>query len=102
MWRRLCHYREGGVMIDAKRAVLIAKQKAAEMLDQDPAKSSLEEIERESYKGREVWSITLSLPRDLERLHGLAQLAADPLQYKLFLIDAETGDLVAMKLREAA
>jgi hypothetical protein len=89
-------------MIDAKQAVLIAKQKAAEMLDQDPAKSNLEEIERESYKGREVWSITLSLPRDLEWLQGLAQLAADPLQYKRLLIDAETGDLVAMKLREAA
>ena len=89
-------------MIDAKHAVLIAKQKAAEMLDQPPAKTSLEEIERESYKGREVWSITLSLPRDLERLQGLAQLAADPLQYKLFLIDAETGELVAMKLREPA
>jgi hypothetical protein len=43
------------------------------MLDQDPARSSLEEIEREPYKGREVRSITLSLPRDLERLHGLAK-----------------------------
>jgi hypothetical protein len=59
-------------MIDAKQAAVIARQKTAEMLDQDLAKSSLEEIERDSYK-----------PRDLERLQGLAQLAADLVAMKL-------------------
>ena len=92
-------------MIDAKQAVQIAKESAAELLGQVPAKSSLEEIERDSYKGRDVWWITLGLPRDPGRLQSLAvlaALAADTLEYKRFLIDAETGELIAMKLREVA
>ena len=44
-------------MIDVKEAVRIAKQKAVEILGAAPA--SLEEIEREIYKDRNVWSITL-------------------------------------------
>jgi hypothetical protein len=96
-----CHYRRGKfIMVDVKQAIQIAKEKAAEMLNQAP--SNLEEIERDSYRGREVWSITLSLPRDIRQLQGLAALRADPLQYKRFLIDVETGELVAMKVREVA
>ena len=87
-------------MVDAKRAIQIAKEKAVELLNQ--TSSSLEEIERGSYKDREVWSITLSLPRDMNQLHAFARLSADPLQYKRFLIDVETGELVAMKVREVA
>jgi hypothetical protein len=93
-------------MIEAKEAVLIAKSKAEEMLG--ARASSLEEIERESYRDREVWSITLGIPRnpvnmlspELDRLRF--SLGADPLQYKRFLIDVETRELVAMKLREVA
>jgi hypothetical protein len=87
-------------VIDAKQAVQIAKEKAAEMLNQNSF--NLEEIERGDYKNHEVWSITLSLPRDLKQLAPFAQLSADPLQYKRFLIDAETGEFIAMKLREVA
>jgi hypothetical protein len=47
-------------MIDRKQAVEIAKVEAANLLGQ--GLSSLEEIERDSYKGREIWSITLSMP----------------------------------------
>ena len=89
-----------GAMIDAKQAVQIAKERAADMLNQNSF--NLEEIERGAYKDRDVWSITLSLPRDLKQLTPFAQLSADPLQYKRFLIDAETGEFVAMKLREVA
>lgn len=85
-------------MIDVKQAVQIAKAKAAEMLEK--GSSDLEEIERDIYKGREVWSITLSIPRDLNWLPTMARLSADPLQYKRFLIDTETGELLAMKLRD--
>ncbi len=63
---------------------------------------NLEEIERDSYKGHEAWSITLSLPRDIERLAPIVRLGINPLVYKRFLIDVETGELVAMKLREVA
>jgi hypothetical protein len=87
-------------MIEAKQAVHIAKEKAAEMLGQ--ASSGLEEIERETYKDRDVWSITLSFPRDLNQVAPFLKLSVDPLQYKRFLIDVQTGDLLAMKLREVA
>ena len=87
-------------MIDAKVAVISAKQRAAEVLGQSG--SNLEEIERETYRDREVWSITLSFPRDLNQVAPIARLGANPLQYKRFLIDVETGELVAMKLREPA
>ncbi len=79
-------------MIDVKEAVRIAKEKATEMLGQN---GSLEEIERERYQGHEVWSITLGLP---PKFVGFSM----SLQYKRFLIDAETGELLAMKLRELA
>ena len=85
-------------MIGVKEAVQIAKQQAAAMLEQNY--SSLEEIERESYKGREVWDITLGFPRSWDDLSPLRRVALDPQQYKRFLIDVETGDLVAMKVRE--
>jgi hypothetical protein len=88
-------------MIDAKQAVQIAKAKAVDLLKQGGF-SSLEEIERDSYKGREIWSITLGMPLDTDLLAPIARLTAAPLQYKRFLIDVETWDLVAMKLREVA
>lgn len=87
-------------MIDARNAVEVAKQQAIFMLGQRHA--NLEEIERESYNGREVWSITLSFPRDLDQLAPMVRLAADALQYKRFLIDIETGELMAIKIRELA
>ena len=88
-------------MIDAKQAVLLAKDKAEEMLG--PGPSYLEEIERESYKGREIWSITLSFPRGSGEMSPFARLnSVDVLKYKRFLIDVETGELIAIKLREVA
>ena len=86
-------------MIDVKKAVLIAKQNAAEILDQ--SRTNLEEIEKDEYKGREIWSITLSYLRDPVPGNVVARFA-DPLHYKRFLIDSETGDLHAIQLREFA
>jgi hypothetical protein len=86
-------------MIDAKRAILIAKAKAAEVLDE--TLTNVEEIERESYKGREAWSITLSFPPSVALPGHLAELA-ELRQYKRFLIDVETGDFLAVKIREVA
>ncbi|MDQ2711803.1 MAG: hypothetical protein M3Y24_06140 [Acidobacteriota bacterium] len=72
-------------MIDVKQAVQIAKAKAADILERSA--SSLEEVERDTYKTHDVWSITLSIPRDIDHLPAMARLSADPLQYKRFLID---------------
>ena len=87
-------------MIDAMRAVQLAKEEAARILS--TVECSLEEIERETYKDQDVWSITLSFPRGLDSLPPFARLTTSPLQYKRFLISAETGDLLAIKIREVA
>ena len=90
-------------MIDVKQAVKLAKAKAAEILEEDS--SNLEELERETYNGREVWSITLSLPNKLKMLGPFATLSqhyAHSLSFKRFLIDVETGELAAVKIREVA
>jgi hypothetical protein len=87
-------------VIGVKDAVALAKAKAAEILDAKSA--SLEEIEREVYKDRDVWSITLGVPRDISQLSTFAQLSADLVQYQRFLIDAENGELLAMRIRELA
>jgi hypothetical protein len=87
-------------MIDVKAAVGLAKAKAVEILGAKSA--SLEEIERDVYRDREVWSITLGVPRDISQLSGFAQISADPVQYKRFLIDIENGELLAMRIRELA
>jgi len=87
-------------MIDVKEAVLIAKQKAGEILGAESA--SLEEIERGMGNGNDAWIITLGVPRDLNQLSPLARMSVAPVQYKRFFIDAQTGELVAMKLHELA
>ena len=86
-------------MLDAKQAVQIARKKSAEILGVD---GSLEEIQRETYQGRDVWSITLGVPRNLEQLSPMSRLSANPVQHKIFLIDAETGEMLAMKLHALA
>ncbi len=63
---------------------------------------SLEEIQRETYQGHDAWSITLGVPRNLEQLPPFSRLSANPVQYKIFLIDAETGEMLAMKLHALA
>lgn len=62
---------------------------------------SLEEIELDNLNGKEVWSITLGFPPKVEIPLGQV-LVFDKMQLKRFFIDAETGEFVAMKLRELA
>lgn len=92
-------------MIDFKQAISTAKAKAEEMLEKTPLQ--LEEVEREEYKGKDVWSITLSFLKDSRKLREGSVVAAleslygtKDVEYKRFLIDVESGELVAMKLRE--
>lgn len=88
-------------MIDAKQAFQAAKQQATGMLGERVFR--LEEVERDTYKGRDVWRVTLGYPPDLTLADPVSHMRAlgfGPLEYKLFLIDATNGDLVAMKFRE--
>jgi hypothetical protein len=61
---------------------------------------SLEEVEVDSYKGRQVWRLTLGFPKRRPTApEFMRQIGAGlPLEYKVFLVDADTGDPIAMKL----
>ncbi len=83
-------------MIDAKQAILIARAKAAEVLSE--TQTNVEEIERESYKGREPGA-----SRSASRWMCLIWHPALGLSGRSstsFLVDVETGELMAMKIRE--
>lgn len=61
---------------------------------------TLEELEQEEYKGRQVWRVTLGFPKrrttapELMRAIG----AGLPLEYKVVLVDAQSGEPIALKL----
>ena len=59
-------------------------------------------IERDFYKDRDVWSITLGFPRELSEVALINRLVSDDRSYKRFLIDAQTGEFLAMRIRELA
>jgi len=84
-------------MIELKAAVESAKAYARDVLG--AAEPSLEEIERENYKGREVWRITLGVKEPGIRTF-VPQFERQPKEYKSFLVDGETGEVLAMKIRE--
>ena len=85
-------------MLTVQEASTRAEEYAREVLGDMPY--TLEEVEQDSYKGRQVWRITLGFPKrrpsapDLIRSLG----ASLPLEYKTFLVDAATGEPIAMKL----
>lgn len=87
-------------MIDAKQAAQIAMDKAVDILGGGAA--TIEEIERDEYKGNDAWFITLGFPKKLETLSPIAALTTAHLhvQYKRFIISAADGELFAIKLRE--
>ena len=85
-------------MIEVKQAVQIAKKDAIEMLNSTPV--GVEEVERDSYKERDVWSITLSfLPNKVSAPFAALMPKPDDLQYKRFFIDLESGQTLAIKMR---
>lgn len=87
-------------MIDVKQAVAIAKQKASEILERGDG--AVAELEREEYKGVDVWRITLGYDR-LSTPKSISGLLGGPASdYRSFLINSENGELVAIKIREVA
>ncbi len=81
-------------MIGAKEAVAAARAYAHEVIDFERA--SVEEIERDQYKNRDVWRITLGF-QAWQSPYTVEPAAKD---YKSFIIDAENGEALAMKIRE--
>ena len=86
------------IMVTVQEASTRAQQYAREVLGDLPY--TLEEVEQDSYKGRQIWRITLGFPKrrptapELMRALG----ASLPLEYKTVLVDADTGQPIAMKL----
>jgi chorismate mutase len=88
-------------VIDMKQAVQIARQSAADILGK--TETSLEELSRDHFQDRDVWSITLSFPRDPKSVPPTESILGKGFfQYKKFLIDVETGELLAMLVRDFA
>lgn len=89
-------------MLDFKQASTAALAKAMEMFG-DVGQLTVEEAERETYQGRDVWSITVGFPsrrtNSMQAAVAVMSPARTILEYKRFLIDAESGEFVALKIR---
>lgn len=85
-------------VITTQEAFARAKQYATELLGEKAY--TLEEVEQDVYKGRSVWRITVGFPKRRVSAPELIQAlgASLPLEYKVILVDMETGEPVAMKL----
>lgn len=88
-------------MIDVKTAVSRAIDYLRQLEGLVPAKGiRLEETEYDE-KGRGTWLITLSAYEEPDISTGiLGALASGKRTYKLFRVDALTGDVKAMKVRQ--
>ena len=85
-------------MIPVQEAFTRAQEYARELLGDK--EYTLKELEQDSYKGRQVWRITLGFPKRRTTAPELIRLieAGLPLEYKIILVDGVTGEPVAMKL----
>jgi hypothetical protein len=83
-----------GTMVDVKQAVRVALTYAQDVLGRPGP--TVDEIEREEYKGREVWKITLGFSQTA--WHALTGVPNT--QFRSIFVDAETGDPLAVKIRE--
>ena len=62
---------------------------------------TLEEVKRDRYREQDAWSITLGLPKRKPNSDEVMRFPW-PREYKTFLINAQTGQPIAMKIREFA
>jgi hypothetical protein len=61
---------------------------------------TLEEVERNEYRGHEVWLITLGFPKRWLPKSVEENIGGALREYKTFFINAQTGEPMAMKIRE--
>jgi hypothetical protein len=95
-------------MISVKEAIDKAGAFTANILGPERATGlQLEEVELGSFKGKDAWQITLSMrrpnPFDVASNSAIATLSSyGPRDYKIFMVDRETGDVLSMTIRELA
>jgi len=82
-------------MIDVKQAVAIASQYLTELFpDKSPANTQLEEVELS--EDEKYWFVTLSFTGTIQGVIPLGK------SYKLFKINADSGQVQSMKIRKVA
>jgi len=96
--------------INVKEAVKAAKEQLLDLYSDDPPRSlALEEIEKVSEGGRDLWAVTLGFHRQKSVIPNNANsiaslyLPAPVLEnrvYKTLFIDAQTGEFVKMDIRQ--
>ncbi len=92
-------------MIDVKEAVKKAREYLFALYGDDKLYDvDLEEVDRDI---NGFWNVTLGFAREARTTNMLAaklafQMILGARQYKVFKIDADTGDVVAMKMRSPA
>ncbi len=84
-------------MIDVKEAARVAAEYFADLYSSaDPDSLRLEEVELA--EDEQYWMITLSFRESVEERQWLSNDTSR--QYKVFKIDAETGKVISMKIRQ--
>ncbi|MFB6248277.1 MAG: PepSY domain-containing protein [Salinibacter sp.] len=90
-------------MIDVKEATQIALSYFEDLYGEDAFSNVLlEEIEREKENDTSYWLITVGFTeeKEVKSSSPLSSLSPDKRRrYKRFKIDAETGEVVSMKIR---
>ncbi len=92
-------------MVEAKQAVANAQRYLQDMFGGTVGDVLLEEVELSD--NRTVWYITLSFIRSRSPVTPTGSIAEmlpqkNPRHYKVFGLNAETGEVAAMKIRENA
>jgi len=87
-------------MVPPKQAVANAIEFAANVLGNRAQDVQLEELESSQIDGVDVWLITLSMIRP-NRL-GISGFNTGSRDYKTFTVRKDTGEVIAMKIRELA
>jgi hypothetical protein len=84
-------------MLDVKQAVAAAVAFMKDVLEPSRAKDLLlEEVELARADGRQVWRVTISMPTPVV----LSNVLSGSRDYKALKVDAETGQVQSMRIRE--
>lgn len=94
--------------VDLRRAVEIAVAYMAEIIGTNPQEVLLEEVEKTKQQEASYWLITLSFPRRVPSTEvgsAFARMASISLgnrEYKVLTVDAGTGEVVSIKIRDTS
>ena len=98
-WMPRTRHASSSAMLSVKEAAQVAFEYFDDLYEDAPVSSVLlEEVEQVESGNGPLWHITLGFTDESSR-GGAAVMASKPRRYKRFEIDAETGEVKAMKIR---